>query len=115
VSHAVFEYAYRLAQQEVCLAVEKGRQVMYQYTAMVKAMLIDPKKVARCALGYAVAVVAMFLILEVAVTDAPKKEPDRPGVGGVMEGRGPLAGGPRDFRDREADHPVARRRISNSR
>ncbi len=45
-----------------------------EYLDLVKDMVIDPKKVARCALENAVSVAAMFLTLEVAVTDIPKKE-----------------------------------------
>jgi len=56
------------------------------YGDLVKDMVIDPKKVTRCALEYAVSVAAMFLTLEVAVTDIPKKdEPQMPpgGMGGM--------------------------------
>lgn len=57
-----------------------------EYGDLVKDMVIDPKKVTRCALEYAVSVAAMFLTLEVAVTDIPKKEePAMPpgGMGGM--------------------------------
>jgi len=55
-----------------------------EYVDLVKAMVIDPKKVTRCALENAVSVAAMFLTLEVAVTDIPKKEePAMPGGGGM--------------------------------
>ncbi len=59
-----------------------------EYTDLVKGMVIDPKKVTRCALENAVSVAAMFLTLEVAVTDIPKKEePAMPqGGGGGMGG-----------------------------
>jgi chaperonin GroEL len=56
------------------------------YGDLVKDMVIDPKKVTRCALENAVSVAAMFLTLEVAVTDIPKKdEPAMPpgGMGGM--------------------------------
>ena len=56
------------------------------YGDLVKDMVIDPKKVSRCALENAVSVAAMFLTLEVAVTDIPKKdEPAMPpgGMGGM--------------------------------
>ncbi len=60
-----------------------------EYTDLVKDMVIDPKKVTRCALENAVSVAAMFLTLEVAVTDIPKKEePAMPGGGGGMGGMG---------------------------
>ncbi len=56
-----------------------------EYEDLVKAMVIDPKKVTRSALENAVSVAAMFLTLEVAVTDIPKKEePAMPGGGGGM-------------------------------
>ena len=55
-----------------------------EYTDLVKDMVIDPKKVTRSALENAVSVAAMFLTLEVAVTDIPKKEePAMPGGGGM--------------------------------
>ncbi|TSC78613.1 MAG: chaperonin GroEL [Candidatus Peregrinibacteria bacterium Gr01-1014_25] len=57
-----------------------------EYTDLVKDMVIDPKKVARTALENAASVAAMFLTLEVAVCDIPKKEhPMPPGGGGGME------------------------------
>ncbi len=58
------------------------------YGDLVKDMVIDPKKVTRSALENAVSVAAMFLTLEVAVTDIPKKEePQMPpgGMGGGMD------------------------------
>jgi len=55
-----------------------------EYQDLVKAMVIDPKKVTRSALENAVSVAAMFLTLEVAVTDIPKKEePSMPQGGGM--------------------------------
>jgi chaperonin GroEL len=58
-----------------------------KYEDLVKAMVIDPKKVTRSALENAASVAAMFLTLEVAVTDIPeKKEPIPAGPGGGMEG-----------------------------
>lgn len=63
-----------------------------EYTDLMKDMVIDPKKVTRCALENAVSVAAMFLTLEVAVTDIPKKEePAMPG-GGEMGGMGGMGG-----------------------
>ncbi|MBI2117323.1 chaperonin GroEL, partial [Candidatus Peregrinibacteria bacterium] len=58
------------------------------YEDLVKAMVIDPKKVTRSALENAASVAAMFLTLEVAVTEIPKKEPPMPhmpGGGGMGE------------------------------
>lgn len=59
-----------------------------QYTDLVKDMVIDPKKVSRAALENAVSVAAMFLTLEVAVTDIPKKEEPAMPAGGGMGGMG---------------------------
>ncbi len=60
-----------------------------KYEDLVKAMVIDPKKVTRSALENAASVAAMFLTLEVAVTDIPEKK-DAPAMagGGGMEGMG---------------------------
>ena len=44
------------------------------YEDLVKAMIIDPKKVTRSALEYAASVASMFLTLEVAITEIPKEE-----------------------------------------
>jgi len=63
-----------------------------KYEDLVKAMVIDPKKVTRSALENAASVAAMFLTLEVAITDIPKEEPAMPampdggmgGMGGMM-------------------------------
>lgn len=58
-----------------------------KYEDLVKAMVIDPKKVTRSALENAASVAAMFLTLEVAITDIPEKEktPAMPdgGMGGM--------------------------------
>ncbi|TSC59002.1 MAG: chaperonin GroEL [Candidatus Peregrinibacteria bacterium Greene0416_19] len=69
---------------------EKGNigynAVTRKYEDLVKAMVIDPKKVTRTALENAASVAAMFLTLEVAVTDIPEKEksaPAMPGGGGM--------------------------------
>jgi chaperonin GroEL len=56
-----------------------------KYEDLVKAMVIDPKKVTRSALENAASVASMFLTLEVAITEIPKKEEPMPGGGG-MEG-----------------------------
>ncbi len=58
------------------------------YGDLMKDMVIDPKKVTRCALEYAVSVAAMFLTLEVAVTDIPKKEEPAGMPPGGMGGMG---------------------------
>ncbi|MBI5155705.1 chaperonin GroEL, partial [Candidatus Peregrinibacteria bacterium] len=52
---------------------------------LVASGVIDPKKVTRSALQNAASVAAMFLTIEVAVADAPKKEaPTPPMPGGGM-------------------------------
>ncbi len=61
-----------------------------KYEDLVAARVIDPKKVSRSALENAASVAAMFLTLEVAICDAPKKEsggmPAMPGGMGGMGG-----------------------------
>jgi chaperonin GroEL len=60
--------------------------VTREYEDLVKAMVIDPKKVTRSALENAASVASMFLTLEVAVADIPEKEkgPAMPeGMGGM--------------------------------
>lgn len=57
------------------------------YEDLVKAMVIDPKKVTRSALENATSVAGMFLTLEVAISDIPKKEEPAMPSGG-MEGMG---------------------------
>lgn len=58
-----------------------------QYTDLYKDMVIDPKKVSRSALENASSVAGMFLTLEVAISEIPKKEePAMPGGGGGMGG-----------------------------
>ncbi len=61
-----------------------------KYEDLVKAMVIDPKKVTRSALENAASVAAMFLTLEVAITDIPEKEKPMamPGGDGGMGGMG---------------------------
>ena len=62
-----------------------------EYEDLVKAMVIDPKKVTRSALENAASVASMFLTLEVAVTEIPKKEdpaPAMPAGGGMPGGMG---------------------------
>ncbi|MFA7682113.1 MAG: chaperonin GroEL, partial [Candidatus Peribacteraceae bacterium] len=59
------------------------------YEDLVKAMVIDPKKVTRSALENAASVASMFLTLEVAITEIPKKEDSMPAM--------PPGGGMGDF------------------
>ena len=61
----------------------------HKYEDLVKAMVIDPKKVTRSALENAASVASMFLTLECAVSEIPKKEEHAhamPGGGGGMGG-----------------------------
>ena len=56
---------------------------------LIAAGIIDPKKVTRSALQNAASVAAMFLTVEVAIVDAPKKEAPMPAMpGGGMGGMG---------------------------
>lgn len=55
-------------------------------TDMVKAGIIDPKKVTRSALQNASSIAGVFLTTEAAVTDIPKEEPPHPPHGGGMGG-----------------------------
>jgi chaperonin GroEL len=59
-----------------------------KYEDLVKSMVIDPKKVTRSALENAASVASMFLTLEVAVTEIPKKEEPAAAMpgGGMDEG-----------------------------
>ena len=58
-----------------------------KYEDLVKGMVIDPKKVTRCALENAASVASMFLTLEVGITDIPKPESPMPQMpGGGMGG-----------------------------
>ena len=72
---------------------EKGNvgynAVTQKYEDLVKAMVIDPKKVTRSALENAASVASMFLTLEVAITEIPEKKPAAP----AMPGGGDEMGG----------------------
>ena len=57
-----------------------------KYEDLVKAGVIDPTKVVRCALEYASSVASLMLTTEVMVADEPKK--DEPPAGGGMPGGG---------------------------
>ncbi len=54
-----------------------------EYMDLVKAMIIDPKKVTRSALENAASVASMFLTLEAAISEIPKKEEAHPMPGGM--------------------------------
>jgi len=60
-----------------------------EYVDMVKAGIIDPKKVTRSALQNAASIAGIFLTTEGAVTDLPEEKPETPampggGMGGMM-------------------------------
>ncbi len=60
-----------------------------EYVDMIAAGIIDPKKVTRSALENAASVASMFLTMEVAITEKPKKESPMPAMpGGGMGGMG---------------------------
>lgn len=65
-----------------------------QYEDLVKAGVIDPTKVVRCALEYASSVASLMLTTEAMVADEPKKEeapvPGAGGMGGGMGGGMPM-------------------------
>ncbi len=53
---------------------------------MIKAGIIDPAKVTRCALQHATSVAALFLTTECVIFEKPKKE--EPNAGGMPQGMG---------------------------
>ncbi len=57
-----------------------------EYGDLTKDMVIDPKKVSRAALENAASVAGMFLTLEVAISEIPKKEEAAPQMPGGMGG-----------------------------
>ena len=60
---------------------------------LVKAGIIDPKKVTRSALQNAASIAATFLTTEAAITDIPKEEPAAaPAIPGGMPGMGGMGG-----------------------
>lgn len=76
--------------------VKEAKEISHGYNIvtnkvedLVKAGVIDPKKVTRSALQNAASVAAMFLTIEVGIVDAPKKESAAPAMpGGGMGGMG---------------------------
>ncbi|MFA6039107.1 MAG: chaperonin GroEL [Candidatus Peribacteraceae bacterium] len=68
---------------------EKGNvgynAVTQKYEDLVKAMVIDPKKVTRSALENAASVASMFLTLEVAIAEIPEKKSATPPMPGGDE------------------------------
>jgi chaperonin GroEL len=63
-----------------------------EYVDMVEAGVIDPTKVARCALQNAASVAALMLTTEVMVTDLPEEKKDAPMGGGHDHGMGGMGG-----------------------
>ncbi len=59
-----------------------------EYKDLVKAGIIDPTKVERCALENAISIAGMFLTTEALIVDAPKKEEPAMPLGGGMGGMG---------------------------
>jgi chaperonin GroEL len=62
-----------------------------EFVDMVKAGIIDPTKVTRCALQYAASVVGLMLTTECMITEQPKKA-EAAGMPGGMGGRGGMEG-----------------------
>lgn len=63
-----------------------------KYVDMVKAGIIDPKKVTRSALENAASVAGMFLTTEAAISEKPKEEKAGGPAGGGMPGMGGMGG-----------------------
>jgi chaperonin GroEL len=64
-----------------------------EYGDLMKAGIIDPTKVARCALQNAVSIAGLLLTTECLVTDLPEKEDKTPMPGGMGGGMGGMGGG----------------------
>ena len=96
VMHALSSPARNIAQNAgvagdvVVSKIKEGKEgfgynaLTGEYTDLVKAMVIDPKKVTRSALENSASVASMFLTLEVAVSEIPKKESPAPAMPGGM-------------------------------
>ena len=63
-----------------------------EFVDMVDAGVIDPTKVARCALQNAASVSGLMLTTEVMVTDIPEPKPETPMPGGHDHGMGGMGG-----------------------
>ena len=63
-----------------------------QYVDLVEAGVIDPTKVARCALQNASSVAGLMLTTEVTVTDLPEEKKEPAGMGGHDHGMGGMGG-----------------------
>jgi chaperonin GroEL len=62
------------------------------YVDMVKAGIIDPAKVVRCALQDAASVAGLLITTEAMVADRPERKPQMPAGGGGMGGMGGMDG-----------------------
>lgn len=65
-----------------------------EYEDLVKAGVIDPVKVVRCALQNAASVASLMLTTETTIAEAPKKDKEGGGAprGGGMGGMGGMEG-----------------------
>ena len=63
-----------------------------QYEDLVKAGVVDPKKVTRSALQNAASIAGLLLTTECLITDLPEKEKPAMGGGGHGGGRGDMGG-----------------------
>ena len=65
---------------KVPAAVSGGKVVLFfEYTDLVKAGVVDPKKVTRCALQNASSIAALLLTTECVIAELPEeKKPDMP-------------------------------------
>jgi chaperonin GroEL (HSP60 family) len=63
-------------------------QKMMKYKDLVKAGIIDPTKVERCARENAISIAGMFLTTEALIVENPKKEEPSMPQGGGMGGMG---------------------------
>ena len=63
-----------------------------EYVDLVEAGVIDPTKVARCALQNASSVAGLMLTTEVTVTDLPEEKKEPAGMGGHDHGMGGMGG-----------------------
>jgi chaperonin GroEL len=63
-----------------------------QYEDLVKAGVVDPKKVTRSALQNAASIAGLLLTTECLITDLPEKDKPAPGGGGHGGGMGDMGG-----------------------
>jgi chaperonin GroEL len=64
-----------------------------EYVDLVKAGVVDPKKVTRVALQNAASIAGLLLTTECLITELPEKEKSGPGPGGPGGGMGGMGGG----------------------